>query len=161
MTPASTQNSFPTGSVGSMNEAGRVITHLIDVMDAMLDIVEDETKLVRAGKLRAAALLVPSKNQISQLYLADTQRLKASQPYLARTAPDVLTALHRRHNLFQAVLQMNLTVLATAHAVSEGIIRGVSDELTRKSMPTVYGASGQTTAPQPHHAQPFALSRAI
>ena len=33
------------------------------------------------------------------------------------------------HNTFRDLLQTNLTVLATAHAVSEGIIRGVSGEL--------------------------------
>ena len=144
-----------------MDEAEIVIIHLVDVMDAMLDLIEDETKLVRAGKLSAAAQLVPSKHELSQLYIADTQRLKASQPYLARTAPDILAALRKRHDLFQAVLQMNLTVLATAHAVSEGIMRGVSDELARKSMPAVYGASGRTAAPHPRHAQPLSVSRVL
>lgn len=161
MTPASMQNPAPSAAVGSMDEAEIVITHLIDVMDAMLELVEDETNLVRAGKLSAAAQLVPSKNALSQLYITDTQRLKASQPYLAQTAPDILAALRKRHNLFQAVLQMNLTVLATAHAVSEGIMRGVSDELARKSMPAVYGASGRTAAPGPRHAQPLTLSRVL
>jgi len=161
MMPTATENTFPSGSVGSLDEAEGVITHLMDVMEAMLDLVDDETKLVRAGKLSAAAQLVPSKHQLSQLYIADTQRLKASRPYLAQTAPDILTALHKRHNLFQAILQMNLTVLATAHAVSEGIMRGLSDELTRKTMPAVYGASGRTTAPHSRHAQPLTLSRVL
>lgn len=161
MMQTAAENTQSASPIASMIEAETVITHLMDVMDAMLGVVEDETKLVRAGRLSAAAQLVPSKNQLSQLYLIDTQRLKASQPLLARAAPDTLTALHRRHNLFQAVLQMNLTVLATAHAVSEGIIRGVSDELARKSMPAVYGASGRAAAPQPRHAQPLTLSRAI
>jgi hypothetical protein len=133
----------------------------MDVMDAMLDLVEEETKLVRAGKLSTAARLVPSKNELSQLYFADTQRLKASQRYLARTAPNLLAALRKRHDIFQAVLQMNLTVLATAHAVSEGIIRGVSDELARKTAPSGYSASGRTTAPHSRHAPPLALSRVL
>ena len=104
---------------------------------------------------------MPSKNELSQLYIADTQRLKASQTFLARTAPDILAALRQRHDLFQAVLQMNLTVLATAHAVSEGIMRGVSDELTRKATPAAYGASGRTTAPHPRHALPLTFSRVL
>ena len=50
--------------------------------------------------------------------------------------------LRQRHDLFRAVLQMNLTVLATAHAVSESIMRGVSSELARKATPQgAYGAS--------------------
>src|SRR5262249_52985794 len=140
MTPAENPS---IASVTTLYEAESLITHLLDVMDAMLIVIQDETALVRAGKLSAAARLVPSKHELSQLYVADTQRLKASRPFLAQTAPNVLNALRRRHDEFQAVLHMNLTVLATAHAVSEGIMRGVSDELSRKSNPAVYGASGR------------------
>ena len=43
--------------------------------------------------------------------------------------------MRERHTAFQALLQTNMTVLATAHAVSEGIIRGVSGELARKRAP--------------------------
>lgn len=151
----------PVSSVGSMHEAETLITHLLDVMDAMLVVVEDETKLVQAGKLSAAARLVPSKHALSQLYVMDTQRLKASKPFIAHTAPNILAALRKRHDEFQAVLLMNLTVLATAHAVSEGIMRGVSDELARKSAPAVYGASGRTAAPGVRHTQPLTLSRTL
>ena len=56
---------------------------------------------------------------------------------------------------FRALLQINLTVLATAHAVSEGIMRGVSDELARKAAPQTYGATGRANAPGPSAAQPL------
>jgi hypothetical protein len=161
MTPASQPHVQAFAPIASMGEAGQVIKHLFDVMDAMLALIDEETKLVRAGKLSAAARLVPSKNELSQLYLADTQRLKAGEAFLARSAPQMLDALRKRHDLFRAVLQMNLTVLATAHAVSEGIMRRVSDDLARKSMPTTYGASGRTTAMRPRHAQPLTLSRVL
>ena len=59
------------------------------------------------------------------------------------------------------LLQMNLTVLATAHAVSEGIIRGVSGELARTRAPQTYGASGRANAPDPRASQPLALSRKL
>jgi hypothetical protein len=161
VTAIADQHASLSAPVGSRDEAVRLIEHLMDVMDAMLVVVEDETKLVRAGKLSAAARLAPTKNELSQLYFADTQQLKASQRYLARTVPEILAALRKRHDIFQAVLQINLTVLATAQAVSEGIIRGVSDELARKSAPSSYGASGRTIAPHPRHAPPLTLSRVL
>ena len=66
----------------------------------------------------------------------DTIRIKASQPYVAKVATQALSALRERHNMFQAILRMNLTVLATAHAVSEGVrMRGAADELARKAQP--------------------------
>ena len=38
------------------------------------------------------------------------------------------------------MLQINLTVLATAHAVSESIVRGVNAEMQRRNIPEhLYG----------------------
>jgi hypothetical protein len=161
MTGQQAENLSALHPITSTTEAVQLITHLMNVMDAMLEVVDEETKLVRAGKLSAATRLVPSKHELSQLYFTDTQRLKASRSFLARALPNVLEPLRKRHDLFQAVLQMNLTVLATAHAVSEGIMRGVSNELARQSAPASYGASGRTTAPGPRHAQPLTLSRTL
>jgi hypothetical protein len=152
---------MPVATVASSDDATRLAAHLIQVMDAMLMVLEDETKLVRAGKLSAAAKLAASKQELSHLYYSDVQVLKANQQHLKRTAPHVVEMLRKRHEEFQAVLQMNLTVLATAHAVSEGIMRGVSDELTRKSSPSVYGASGRTAPPSRYQGQPLTVSRTL
>jgi hypothetical protein len=95
------------------------------------------------------------------MYVADTARIKASQVYLDRVRPAMAKELRQRHDLFRAVLQMNLTVLATAHAVSESIMRGVSSELARKATPQAYGASGCTTAPTAGAMQPLTLSRVL
>ena len=81
--------------------------------------------------------------------------------FLAQAAPDALAELQRRHDAFRALLQINLTVLATAHAVSEGIIRGVSGELQRKSTPQTYGASGRANVPARNAVEPLAVSRSL
>ena len=69
--------------------------------------------------------------------------------------------MRQRHDAFRALLQTNLTVLATAHAVSEGIIRGVSGELARKQAPSTYGATGRANMPDSKASQPLALSRTL
>lgn len=140
-------------------EAELLIQHMIDIMDALLGTVEEETELVRAGRLQQAAELEASKLELSRLYVADTAQIRASQPYLAQAVPQLLDRLRRRHDEFRAVLQINLTVLATAHAVSESIMRGVSDELARKATPQAYGATGQATAPGAAGRQPLTVSR--
>jgi hypothetical protein len=58
------------------------------------------------------------------------------------------------------LLRTNLTVLATAHAVSEGIIRGVSGELARKETPTTYGATGRANASK-KPSPPMAIKRTL
>jgi hypothetical protein len=150
-----------TSAIGSVGEAERVIANLSKIMDALLATVEEETTLVRAGRLREATQLEGVKSELAGHYLADTERLKSSRQSLERSLPEAIDALRARHDTFNALLQINLAVLATAHAVSEGIIRGVSDELVRKQVPQTYGASGRPTVPPPKASQPMAVCRTL
>ncbi len=150
-----------TRPVQSQAEAQQVIGRLSDVMDALSDLVEEETRLVRAGRLTDVARLRAEKTNLARLYLAEAARLQASQAFLAKSMPAVLQVLRERHNTFRNMLQINLTVLATAHAVAEGIIRGVSDEINRKAAPQTYGASGRETVANPRNAKPLAVSRVL
>jgi hypothetical protein len=45
--------------------------------------------------------------------------------------------------------------------VSEGIMRGVHEEVTRKAVPQTYGASGRHAAPPRSASQPLTVSRVL
>ncbi|HVY58782.1 MAG TPA: hypothetical protein VHA77_13095 [Xanthobacteraceae bacterium] len=147
--------------VSDPREATELMTRLSDVMDELLALVSEETKLVRAGQLKDAAALERRKAELSRTYVADSGRLKASTAYLSASFPEFVGLLRQRHETFHALLQVNLAVLATAHAVSEGIMRGVSTEIARKASPQTYGASGRQTLPGPRGAQPLTVSRVL
>ena len=147
--------------IENIGEAEKVITHLEGIMDSLLATLEEETALVRAGHLHEATALEPAKAEFARAYALDTDRIKHSSEFLQQSLPDALAALRRRHDNFHALLQINLTVLATAHAVSEGIIRGVSGELARRHAPQTYGSSGRANAPGPKAGQPLAISRVL
>ena len=142
-------------------EANALAAHYVHVMDTLIGVIQQETDCVRVGRLAEATALEPTKTEFARLYIADTLRLRANKAQLAHIAPDIMPELIRRHENFRAMLQVNLTVLATAHAVSEGIVRGVSGELARKSAPQTYGASGRTNAPDLRNAPPLAVSRVL
>jgi hypothetical protein len=142
-------------------EARKLAENLMDVMSALLGVIERETELVRAGKLREAMAFEPKKTELSRRYVSAIAHLKASQKYLYQTAPELLNTLHRHHDVFRAMLQINLTVLATAHAVSEGIVRGVNAEVQRRNIPNTYTAAGRRAAPGPRHLTPLAVSRSL
>jgi hypothetical protein len=162
MAPNNKAQAAAVRPVATAAEAQQLIDHLGDVMDALLGLVEEETEFVRAGKVGEVAKLEPTKADLARLYLADTNRLKASKAFLAQTLPQAFETLRRRHDSFHALLQINLTVLATAHAVSEGIIRGVSAEMAQKTTPQTYGASGRTATMSPRKAsQPLMVSRSL
>jgi hypothetical protein len=142
-------------------EARKLAEHLMEVMSALLSIIERETELVRAGKIREAMAFEPKKTELTRCYVNAVACLKASQKYLTQAAPELLTTLHRNHDVFRAMLQINLTVLATAHAVSESVIRGVNTEVQRRNIPNTYTAAGRRAAPGPRHITPLSVSRSL
>jgi hypothetical protein len=142
-------------------EARKIAEELMDVMSGLLGVIERETELVRAGKIREAMVFEPKKAEFSRSYMGVVTRLKASHQYLAKTSPDLLATLRRHHETFRAMLQVNLTVLATAHAVSESIVRGVNAEIQRRNIPSTYGASGRRVNPGARHLTPLAVSRSL
>ena len=150
---------MPTASTPA--EARKLAENLMDVMSALLGVIERETELVRAGKIREAMALEPKKSELSRRYAGAIACLKVSQKYLAQAAPELLNTLHRHHDVFRAMLQINLTVLATAHAVSESIVRGVNTEMQRRNIPNTYTAAGRRAAPGPRHITPLSVSRSL
>jgi flagellar biosynthesis/type III secretory pathway chaperone len=147
--------------IGNAAEAERAIAALHDAMDQLAEILAQETELLRKGHVRNAAALESRKQSLASAYSAAAARVKLAGPLIARTLPEALEPLRKRHADVQLLLQKNMTVLATAHAVSEGIIRGVSGELARKRTPSTYGATGRTIAPSPRAGQPIAVSKAL
>lgn len=137
------------------------VANLSAVMEAIVHIVEQETSLVRAGKLAEASRLEMAKTDLANRYYAGAAKIDQIRSQLSSEEPEALSNLQRKHSEFHAALQMNLTVLATAHAVSEGIVRGVWDELVRKSSPSTYSADGRPTGPSPKATQPLSVSRVL
>jgi hypothetical protein len=148
-------------TASSPAEARKLAEELMEAMSALLGIIERETELVRAGKIREAMAFEPQKREVSRHYVAAVNRMRASQPYLAKAVPDLLATLRRHHDTFRAMLQVNLTVLATAHAVSESIVRGVNAEVQRRNIPNTYGATGRRVDPTAGHMRPLAVSRSL
>jgi flagellar biosynthesis/type III secretory pathway chaperone len=142
-------------------EADALVAQVIGVIAELTDVLQQETEHLRAGRVSAASAMAEPKRDLSRRYVAGTLRLKAGRPQLAQVAPDRRAALQERHAALRALLQTNLTVLATAHAVSEGIVRGVSKEIGRRSTPQTYGASGRANVPTRGTGVPLAVSRTL
>src|SRR6202022_4574758 len=159
--PQRQQAPAPIPTASTATDARRLAENLMEVMSALLGVIERETELVRAGKLREAMEFEPKKSELSRRYVGAVAQLKASQKYLTQAGPELLTTLHRHHDTFRAMLQINLTVLATAHAVSERIVRGVNAEVQRRNIPNTYTSAGQRQAPGPRNITPLSVSRSL
>ena len=150
-----------TRGISTPADARKLAEEIMDVMSKLLAVVEQETELVRAGKVREAIQLEPQKTALTGRYVTAVETLRVAQQHLSQVAPDLLASLKRHHETFRAMLQINLTVLATAHAVSEGIVRGVNAEVQRRNIPNTYTASGQRATPGPRNMTPIAVSRTL
>jgi hypothetical protein len=150
----------PNTAPGSA-EARKIAEQLMDAMSALLGLIERETELVRAGQVREAMTLESKKQELSRNYVSAVSELKTNQAQLAKSAPELLSTLHRHHDAFRAMLQVNLTVLATAHAVSESVVRGVNAEIQKRNVPNTYTAAGRRATPGPRHITPLAVSRSL
>lgn len=147
--------------ISNADDAARAVANLNTIMDRLAETVERETARVRVGRLRDALEKDETKVELARAYAAETERVGAAKDIIAKNLPDVLDRLRKRHDAFRALLQTNLTVLATAHAVSEGIVRGVSGEMARKQAPSTYGATGRANVPSSKTSQPLAFSKSL
>jgi flagellar biosynthesis/type III secretory pathway chaperone len=142
-------------------EAEQTIDDFAVLIEKLAGVIAQETALIHAGRIRNASALEPAKAELAGRLFTTSQRLKAAATLLRQTAPARRTALTQLQEKFRAILQKNMIVLATAHAVSEGIMRKLSGQLARKASPQVYGATGRATAPNPKHGRPLAVSRTL
>ncbi len=142
-------------------DAEHAIAQIAGLIEQLSGVVEQETELVHTGKVRKAAALGTTKSELAARLFTAGEQLKANAKFLRQAAPASAAALRGVQEAFRAVLQKNMIVLATSHAVSEDIVRRLSGDLARKAAPQVYGATGRTVAPNPKHGKPLAISRVL
>jgi hypothetical protein len=148
-------------TIATTAEAEKAIAQVADLIDKLRGVVEQETALVHAGDLRNAATLGPQKSELTSKLSVAGEGLKANAKFLLQAAPASAAALRNVQEAFRTVLQRNMIVLATAHAVSEGIVRGVNTEIQRRNIPNTYTSAGQRQAPGPRNITPLSVSRSL
>jgi hypothetical protein len=142
-------------------QAERTIDDLTALIEQLSDLVQRETALLHAGHLRGAAKIEPAKKELAGRLYAVNEQIRANAKFVVQAAPAHCATLKTAQEAFRAVLQKNMIVLATAHAVSEGIVRRLSGDLAKKASPQVYGSTGRAVAPNPRHGRPLAISRTL
>ncbi len=129
--------------ISSRNEAETLLARIGDAMVALVKVFEEETRLIKAGKLSAAAELTPEKTELASRYLREIEVLKSNAPFISRTSPALIDELRKAHAAFRDILGLNLRVVATAQSVAEGVLRGAAEEAARRAAPKRYSADGR------------------
>ena len=120
-TPALTPHDAGIPSIASREAAADICATVENTMDSLLQLIEAESVLLRAGKEVAAAALAARKNDFAAAYLADLAMLRQIGPELEHFAPEAVERLRRLHEEFVSVLQIDMAALATARAAAEPV----------------------------------------
>jgi len=139
--------------VGSREDAEALLAGLTAALSDLEAALEAETALIGAGRIRDGLAEEARKSELSSAYVLRLQVAKQNVVALARLAPEALRLFRERQASFERVMSRNQTVIATARAVSEGLIRGLSEAVQREARPNVYGlpsrppAAAQSSSP--------------
>jgi hypothetical protein len=142
-------------------EAAALIQRLRNIIAELAGLVADETNLVRTAKVGRAAPVADAKAELSRRYMAELDCLRANADFVRANAPEALADFKGENDAFQKSLEINLAVLATAHAVAEGMMRTVASNIQAQSMPSGYGANGRKATPGRMPAASLAVSRQL
>lgn len=139
------------------HDAEALLSRIGDSMVALVKIFEEETSLVKAGRLSEASSLTGEKAALASQYLREIEILKANAPFLGRAVPSLIEELRKAHAAFRDILSLNLRVVATAQSVAEGIMRGAASQAAARVAPKGYGAEGRMNSKIP--TRPVMLNR--
>lgn len=151
---------FYNAHIADAQAAEAVCARLAAAMTDLLRTIEQETELVRQGKLQEAGELQPLKAELISIYMRGMTFVRDHSVKLANLAPEAAAQLKRQHGEFQPILRINLAVLATAREVADGLLRKVAESAAATTTPKTYGPGG--AAPQtPQPMGGIAINRSL
>jgi hypothetical protein len=148
----------PRVKVSNREDAERLVFNVTATMASLERVLETETEHLQAGRIRDGLAQEQRKSELAGAYLRGLEACKSNAVALARFTPEHIETLKLAHSGFRRAVERNQTVIATARSVSEGLVRGLAEEMNRAANPQVYGAS-RRLSPLPKRATPILCSR--
>ena len=146
--------------IAGREDAERLVAGVLATMGDLEKVLADETAHIRVGRIREGLAEEARKSELASADRRGLEAVKANAIALARFATAALDKLKAAHTGFGRAVETNQTVLATARAVSESLMKGVADEMNRLSRPQGYGPAGPQ-AVRPQNSEPLILSKRL
>jgi hypothetical protein len=157
---ASAEQKTPAMRILGRDDAERLVASVLATMGDLEKVLAAETAHIRVGRIRDGLAEEARKSELASAYMRGLEAVKANAIALARFAPDALDKLKAAHAAFGRAVETNQTVLATARAVSESLMKGVAEEMNRLSRPQGYGPAGPQAA-RPVKSEPLIISKSL
>ena len=128
---------------------------------ALVDVMNQETTLLRAGHMRQASTLTPDKARLAQDYVSFARSVQRQGVRLKAEAPAAVERLRLGHERLATQMAENLRVLATARMVTEDLLTDVAKIVGQQNKAQTYGRGGATTSDPAASARGIAINRAL
>lgn len=128
---------------------------------ALVDVMNQETTLLRAGRHRQAVTLTAEKARLAQDYVVLARSVQRQTARLKTEAPTLVDRLRNGHERLATQMAENLRVLATAKTVTEDLLTDVAKIVGRQDKARTYGKSGTIAADPSTSARGIAINRSL
>lgn len=130
-------------------------------LSALVDVMNRETTLLRAGHLREAGELTADKTKLAQDYVTIARAVQRVAPKLKAEVPERVENLRRGHEALATQMAENLRVLATARNVTETLLADVARQVSAGQRPKTYSAPGTPPARAQDAGKGISINRAL
>jgi flagellar biosynthesis/type III secretory pathway chaperone len=141
--------------------AAELCTHAEQALASLVDVMNQETMLLRAGHMRQAGQLTPDKTRLAQDYVTFARAIQRQSARLSAEAPALLERLRAGHESLATQMAENLRVLATAKTVTEDVLTDVARMVGQQNRAKTYGAAGTVASDAGSSAKGIAVNRAL
>jgi flagellar biosynthesis/type III secretory pathway chaperone len=128
---------------------------------ALVAVMNQETMLLRAGRLRDTGGLSAEKPQLAQEYVGLARSIQRQSARLQQEAPEAMQRLRVGHEQLATQMAENLRVIATARSVTDDLLSDVARTVGQSSRARTYGATGEIPASSGPAANGIAVNRAL
>jgi flagellar biosynthesis/type III secretory pathway chaperone len=128
---------------------------------ALVDVMNQETVLLRAGHIRQASTLTPDKARLAQDYVGFARAVQRQGERLRADAPQAIERLRLGHESLATQMAENLRVLATARTVTEDLLTDVAQMVGQQDRAKTYSSGGSIETDPENSARGIAINRAM
>lgn len=144
------------------NMPGReLIARAEGTLNALVSIMNEETTLLRAGRVKDAGQLTSEKTRLAQDYVGLSRSVQRQLFRLRDEVPADLQRLQSGHERLATQMAENLKVIATARDVTESVLSDVAETVGAQNRTKTYGANGHVQSTAGGHARGIAVNRAL
>lgn len=143
-------------------QAEDLCTRVLQTSAELIGVLERETDLLRKGDTQEINSLIARKTSLSTTMMRDMTTLNANASYISEVVPEQIAVLKDQHTQFQRSLRINQDALGAVKAISENLLRTISNAAgaTRQG-PDTYGRTAAMATATPVRPTAVSVNRSL